>query len=201
MKQLLTVLVFVMALTASAQKPQDLAIGAMAPMPDYTLVNMDEANTNLASLKGDNGLLVIFSCNTCPFVLAWEEEYPKLYAKAQKEGVGFVLVNSNEAKRKGDDSMMAMVSHAKEKGYDNVPYVIDQDSKLANAFGARTTPHVYLFDKNMKLVFKGAIDDRFENKEKKVTKTYLSNAMDQMRSGKEISPAVTKNIGCSIKRI
>jgi hypothetical protein len=144
---------------------------------------------------------VIFSCNTCPFVLGWEDQYPMLGSMADLNKIGMVLVNSNEAKRGGDDSMEEMKNHSKGAGY-NVPYVVDNNSALANAFGANTTPHIYLFDGDMKLVYTGAINDKYEQKDKVATTRWLHDAMMLLADGKadQIEPKETKNIGCSIKR-
>lgn len=188
-----------------AQDLPVLEIGATAPMQDYKMESVNERELSLADMKQENGLLVIFSCNTCPFVVGgegsegWENRYRELAVTAGGTKLGFVLVNSNEAKRGGDDSMEAMKAHAKEKAY-RAHYVVDANSALANAFGARTTPHVFLFDKDMKLVYKGAIDDNHE-KASEVKEHWLQSAMKNLAAGKAISPDATKNLGCSIKRV
>ncbi|MBL7985275.1 MAG: thioredoxin family protein, partial [Flavobacteriales bacterium] len=89
-------------------------------------------------------------------------------------------------------------AHYKKMGY-NGHYLLDTDNAVADAFGARTTPHVFLFDKDMKLVYKGAMDDNVDDP-KAVTKHYLKEAIANMVAGKAIEPATTKNLGCSIKR-
>jgi hypothetical protein len=148
---------------------------------------------------------VIFSCNTCPFVVGsdgsegWQNRYPALAELSKKNSVGFVLVNSNEAKRTGDDSMEQMKAHYtanKYKGY----YVVDKDHKVADAFGARTTPHVFLFDKSMKLVYTGAIDDNVGSAAA-VKEHWLDTAIANMVAAKPIDPPSTRNMGCSIKRL
>lgn len=176
-----------------------LPIGVKAPRPDYKMQNIDGEQLSLQDLKKENGLLVIFTCNTCPFVLAWEDQYPKLGEMAAENKMGMVLVNSNASKRGTEDSMEAMENHYGLAGY-NVPYVVDENSTLANAFGARTTPHVYLFDSEMKLRYRGSINDKYENKDKEARTFYLKNAIENMVKGEEIEPATTKEIGCSIKR-
>lgn len=177
-----------------------LKIGADAPMTNYEMKGISGKSFTLEEIKDENGLLVIFSCNTCPFVLGWEERYPKLGDLTRKNNIGMVLVNSNEAKRKGEDSMRAMQNHHSKAGY-NTPYVIDESSKLANAFGAKTTPHVYLFDADMKLKYRGSINDKYENSDKKAREEYLQKAIKAMLNGEEIDPKETKQIGCSIKRV
>lgn len=177
-----------------------LAIGAEAPMTNYEMEDISGSSFTLEGLKKDNGLLVIFSCNTCPFVLGWEDQYPGLKELSDDLNIGMVLVNSNEKKREGDDSMSEMQKHAKAAGYE-MPYVIDANNKLADAFGARTTPHVYLFDSDMKLVYRGSINDKYENKSKEAKKEYLREALKALAKGAEIPQADTREIGCSIKRV
>lgn len=182
-----------------------IEIGDKAPMAKKEMKAIDKQMHSLESLKEENGLLVVFSCNTCPFVVGrdgksegWEGRYNDLYEQSAKMGVGMVLINSNEAKRKGDDSMEAMEMHAKKQGY-KMPYVEDTNHELADAFGARTTPHVFLFDGKMKLAYKGAIDDNVDSA-KDVKQNYLANAMAKMIKGEKADPAATKPLGCSIKR-
>jgi hypothetical protein len=166
----------------------------------------DDAQHTLASLNKDNGLLVIFSCNTCPFVVGgngsegWEGRYPQVKAEADKHNIGMVLVNSNEAKRSMGDSMNDMKTRAKDHGLSSIPYVLDTNHALADAFGAKTTPHVFLFNHDMELVYKGAIDDNVGNASE-VKEHFLSTAMQQLAKGKKVKPAETRPIGCSIKRV
>ncbi|MBR9830853.1 thioredoxin family protein [bacterium] len=177
---------------------ESLQIGAKAPM---TTLKMKDTNGKMISLndvKKENGLLVMFTCNTCPFVKAWEDRYTKIQKTAADKGIGVILVNSNEGKRENDDSIEAMKKHAAEKGF-TAPYVVDADSKLANAFGAATTPHVYLFNKEFKLAYVGAIDDNYKSAGD-ADKHYLMDAINNMVAGKSINPSETKALGCSIKR-
>jgi thioredoxin-related protein len=186
--------------------PVSLELGAKAPMTDLKMEDIYGQTHSLQSLNGKAGLLVIFSCNTCPFVvgregksMGWEGRYNDLHKIAGELGFGSVLVNSNEAKREGDDSKEAMMRQVKEKSY-MMPYVIDKNHQLADAFGARTTPHVYLFDANMNLVYKGAIDDNVDNP-KEVKEHYLIDAMNAVAKGQAVVTGETKAIGCSIKRM
>lgn len=202
MKKMQNLLIIVLALMSSAfiDKKEELKIGDLAPLANLKMQDISGTSYSLNDLKQTNGLLVIFSCNTCPFVAGWEDEYPVLGDIASRNNLGVALINSNEAKRKDEDALMAMKSHAQNKNY-NTPYLVDVNSQLADAFGASTTPHVFLFDKNMKLVYKGSINDKFENKDKSVSKHYLRDAIVNMMAGKKPNPSETKQIGCSIKRI
>jgi len=180
-------------------KPHPIEIGTEAPMIDYKMTDISGEEVTLGNMKQDNGMLVIFSCNTCPFVIKWEDRYPKLAELCGKNNIGMVAVNSNEAKREDDDSLEEMQKHAKEKGY-KFFYAVDNQSELAKGFGATKTPQIFLFDKNMKLAYTGAIDDNLKDATK-VEKHYLSDAIAKMVAGKKIDPNTTKAIGCSIKKV
>jgi hypothetical protein len=202
MKKYVSILVFAVFVLLSAFKlPLDgLNIGDKAPMADIKMKDVSGGDYSLADLKEENGLLVIFSCNTCPFVVGWEDQYPLLGQITERNSIGMALINSNQAKRQGEDSFEEMVTHAQVMGY-NSPYLVDEGSLLANAFGAKTTPHVYLFDKDLNLIYKGSINDKYENKNKEAEKFYLQDAIVNMMAGKNPNPAETKQMGCSIKRI
>jgi len=187
------------SLAAFTPSTNKLAVGDPIPLAHVEMTNIDGASTFLRQEMKMNGLLVIFSCNTCPFVIQWEDRYNPLFELCDKNDVGMVLINSNEAKRNGDDSMQKMQEKAEAEGY-KMKYLVDTDHVVADAFGARTTPHVYLFNKDAKLAYTGSIDDNSENKEE-VTQTYLSDAIKAMVAGNSIDPNTTKSIGCSIKRV
>ena len=175
----------------------ELEIGSAMPLMDHQLADISGKTMTLTDAKGDVGTLVIFSCNTCPWVLAWEDRYVTLAQEFIPKGIGMIAVNSNESQFERDDSMEEMVEHAQEMGY-NFPYVQDPGSKLATAFGARKTPHIYLFDEKDKLVYRGAIDDN-ARKPRKVKHTFLSDALNALLTGEKIDPVSTKALGCSIK--
>jgi thioredoxin-related protein len=189
-----------LAFTFNGGEHKTLEIGDKAPLIDYEMTNTKKGESTLNQIKENNGTLVIFSCNTCPFVIAWEDRYPGIMDLAKKNNIGFALINSNEAKRGGDDSLEEMIAHAEEKNYSNIPYLIDKESKLANAFGAKSTPHVFLFDAKWDLVYEGAIDDNHKNRSD-VAKDYLNNAIKNLAKGEKIDPNNTNALGCSIKRI
>ena len=182
-----------------AQNYETIAIGSETPMIDLKMQATDGNDYSLSDIKNENGTLIIFSCNTCPFVVMWEDRYTMLEEICKKNKIGMVYVNSNEKKRDQDDSFKAMVKHSSDHSY-SFPYLLDKQSVLANAFNAKTTPHVFLFDQNDLLIYKGAIDDNYESK-KNVSAFYLKDALDQLASNKEIAVKETKPVGCSIKRM
>jgi hypothetical protein len=189
-----------------AQTTETLSIGSTAPAADIKMADISGNSYSLNDLKKEKGLLVIFSCNGCPFVVGsegsegWEGRYEELRSLAFSNGIGMALINSNEAKREKGDDLNSMKTRAKEHGFEKCSYLLDVNSMVANAFFARTTPHVYLFDSNLKLVYKGAIDDNVDDS-KKVKEPYLKEAIKNLAAGKKIKPEETKPVGCSIKRI
>ncbi|MBN1766900.1 MAG: redoxin family protein [Prolixibacteraceae bacterium] len=193
---LITIFSFSMYIS-NAQYPV-LELGAEMPEADKMKCVVSNNEVYFDELAEENGILVIFSCNTCPFVVAWENRYPIINELATDNNIGFALVNSNFLKRNDEDSPEAMKEHAKKHQY-RWPYLIDKESMLANKFGAQTTPHVFLFDKNMKLVYKGAIDDNYKDASK-VEQFYLKDAINSLAKNEEIAVKETRNLGCSIKR-
>ena len=175
----------------------ELEIGSTMPLKDLELADISGKNITLANAKGDAGTLVVFSCNTCPWVIRWEDRYISLANTYAQKGIGMIAVNSNAARFGGEDSLEEMLEHAKNKGY-NFPYAQDPESELATAFGATKTPHIYLFNGDDKLVYRGAIDDNAKNA-KKVDVPFLANAIDALLAGNPINPQTTKALGCSIK--
>lgn len=187
------------------KKPILLSIDGSAPMADEPLQNAQGEELTLNQAKKDNGLIVVFSCNSCPFVVGtpdfpgWEKQYNSLYEQALKYNIGMVLVNSNEGKRSGADSFDEMKKRANEQNY-MMPYLLDKHNKMADLFSAKTTPHVFYFNKDMRLVYTGSIDNIADNKRKKDI-PYLSMAMQAQANGKKCKPNKTAPVGCSIKRI
>lgn len=175
-----------------------LAVGGKAVFTDVKMLDVSGAKISLEDVKKANGVLVLFSCNGCPFVLRWEDRYPEIKAWADKNGVGMIVVNSNHTKRDGDDSYEAMKTHAKEKNY-NFYYAVDENSLLANAFGGQTTPHAFLFDGDMNLAYKGAIDDSYKSADE-VKEAYLKEAITNLGNGEKVALTETNPVGCGIKR-
>ncbi len=179
--------------------------GSTMPLSDLQMVDVKTSfKKALKDYKKEKGILVIFSCNTCPFVVGtpdfpgWERQFNTLFDKASNQNIGFVLVNSNEAKRGKEDSIEEMRKKADEQDY-KMPYLVDENSTLANSFGAKTTPHVFLFNGDLKLVYSGSIDNIWDNKRTEEI-PYLANAMDALGQGKKSKPSATPPKGCSIKR-
>jgi hypothetical protein len=141
----------------------------------------------------------MFSCNTCPYVIKNQERCIAINDYAQKMKLGVIILNSNEAYRNGEDSYEAMKAYAKDQKY-NWSYVVDKNHVVADALGANRTPEVFLFNKNLQLVYHGAIDDN-PSDATAVTRHHLKEAINELLAGKTISVKETRSVGCSIKRI
>jgi thioredoxin-related protein len=175
-----------------------LPIGADLPMKDMKLKDVSGKEISMQEIPAPNGLLVVFSCNTCPYVVKSEERISELSDLTKKLGFGMIIINSNEANRDKGESLEEMVEYAKEKKI-NCFYTLDTESKMADAFGANRTPECFLFDKTQKLVYHGAIDDNVSDPAS-VKRKHLYEAMTEMTTGKAVSVTETKSIGCTIKR-
>ncbi len=183
---------------ATITSAQGINPGDGLPAAEVVLKNTNGKPTSVKNAAGKNGLLVIFSCNTCPYVVKNEPIIKKTLGFAAAHSIGAVVINSNEARRDGDDSYDAMAQYAKKQRF-TVPYLVDENSKLADLFGANHTPEIFLFNSNMKLVYKGAMNDNPGNP-KEYKQMYIEDAINAMVAGKEVDPKTTKSIGCSIKR-
>ena len=180
---------------------EELPIGSKALNTDYKMQNVFGKVVTLNSTKGENGLLVIFSCNTCPYVEKSNDRYTILAELCKEKRIGMVAVNSNEAYRSDKGESLREMKHYAISNKYSFNYVLDKNNKLADAYGATRTPHVFLFDKDLILVYKGAIDSDAKYRIENVKTHFLQNAINNMISGKKIEPNATKAIGCSIKRI
>ncbi len=176
-----------------------LPIGAVLPKADLRIKDVSGKELTLQQVKRSNGLLVMFSCNTCPIVIANQSLTKEVCAYAGDRKIGVILLNANEGDRQGGNSFGEMQAYAKEQAYQWY-YAVDNNSVLADAFGASRTPECYLFDKDGKLVYHGAIDDS-PGDPVQVKKHHLQNAIDDIVAGKEVMVKETRSIGCSIKRV
>ena len=180
--------------------------GEKVKLPTHSMTDVSGESFSLDDAAGDNGLLVIFNSNLCPFVIGngtksegWEGRYTEIYRMAEELGVGMALINSNKALRNKGDGMDDMREQSKRIGYEGL-HLLDRDHVLADAFGALVTPHVFLFNADKVLVYTGTVDDNV-NDSKAVKSPYLKDALRAMEKGVAPEPAVTRHLGCSIKRV
>ena len=188
-------LLFVIPL--KAQTP--ISVGTRVPMITHKMEDVSGRNISLGEVADQNGLLVIFSCNTCPVVMRMEDRYAQLSSLARSNRIGMIAINSNEAYRDRGDGFDDMVKRAQKMDY-NFNYVLDEGHKVADAFGANKTPHVFLFNGDMELVYSGSIDDN-PNNAASVKQHYLRDAINQLINGETISKSSSNTQGCSIKRV
>lgn len=175
-----------------------LPLGSPIPNADAKMKDISGKEVSLKDAMKTNGLLVMFSCNTCPYVIKNQTRTTEAGKHALANNIGVAVLNSNEAKRSEDDSFEDMKAYAKDQGYDWY-YLVDQNSAQADAFGANRTPECFLFNAEGKLVYHGAIDDN-PNDASAVNRKHLTEAMNEMKSGKEVSVKESKSVGCTIKR-
>lgn len=199
MKKILIALVLPAILASMAFTiGEPLTIGSSMPKADVKMLDMNGKMISIKDVAGTNGTLVMFSCNTCPYVIKNQERTLAINDYAKKMKLGVIVLNSNEAYRGGEDSPEAMKAYAKEQKY-NWSYVVDKNHEVADAFGANRTPEVFLFDKSLNLVYHGAIDDN-PSDATAVGRQHLKEAINELVTGKTISVKETKSVGCSIKR-
>jgi len=175
-----------------------LAIGSELPKAELQMKDIANEDISMKDAIRKNGLLVMFTCNTCPYVIKNQERTNAICKFALKNNIGIILLNSNEGQRTSDDSFEAMQLYAKDQKYEWY-YVVDKNHEIADAFGANKTPENFLFNKDLKLVYHGAIDDNPTDSEN-VNRRHLKEAMNDLLAGKDIAVKETRSMGCSIKR-
>lgn len=188
--------IFVSTQVSLAQS--ELEIGASAPKLDQKLEDYTGRTVTLSEAAQRNGLIVLFSCNTCPRVAQMESRYVDLSNFAKSNQIGMIALNPNERIRDRGESMDDMKKRANKMNY-NFYYALDKDHVIADAFGATITPQVFLFNNEMKLVYKGAIDDNPKSASG-VKQNYLITAIEEVMGGKQVTKSSTKSEGCTIKR-
>lgn len=175
-----------------------LPIGSTLPMADLQLHDVQGRIVTMKQAARKNGLLVMFSCNTCPYVIRNQERTKAICSYALQNDIGVILLNSNENQRDDEDSFDAMKAYATAQKY-NWYYVVDKDNALADAFDANRTPECFLFSAGLKLAYHGAIDDNPTDPDN-VTRQHLKEAINELIGGKDVSIKETRSVGCGIKR-
>ncbi len=163
----------------------------------FDLPGVDGRNHSLADYAGKNAAIVVFSCNHCPYVRAWEDRMVQIQADYEARGVQLMAINANDASKYPDDNFPKMKERAQEKRF-NFPYLRDEGQEVAHAYGAARTPEVFLFDKLGVLRYHGVIDDNYDDPAA-VKAKYLRDALDAVLSGKAPATAETMPVGCTIK--
>jgi peroxiredoxin len=167
---------------------------------DFKLKNVDGKMLSMADYKDAKGLIVIFTCNHCPFSVAYEDRIIDLHKRYADKGYPVIAINPNDVKAQPDDSFDKMKERAKKKKFP-FAYLYDETQEIAKRFGATRTPHVFVVSKKeteFTVEYIGAIDDN-SNEPQSVKTKYLENALNELIDGKAVSQNFTKAIGCTIK--
>ena len=180
---------------AATSLAQGLAVGDTAP--DFALTGTDDATHSLANDAGERGAVVVFTCNHCPYSVAYEDRLVALQTELAEQGYALIAINPNDPDVKPEDSFAAMKVRAAEKGF-NFPYLVDEGQRVYPAWGATRTPHFFVVDAERTVRYIGALDNNTDPA--KVTERFLADALAAIAAGEEPDPATTKAIGCSIKR-
>ena len=181
-----------MALTPSTM----LALGTTAP--DFRLPDTDGKTVSRDDFKGKKGLAVFFICNHCPYVKHIRSELARIGRDYQPRGIGLVAINANDAEKYPADAPARMKEEHQKIGYP-FPYLFDDSQNVAQAYRAACTPDLYLFDQDLKLVYRGQLDGSRPGNDVPVNGQDLRAALDALLAGKPVSQKQTPSMGCNIK--
>lgn len=192
------IMLFVVVLAVVAV-PSFAAVDPGDKAPEFELFGVDYKYHSLEQYADSEAVVVVFTCNHCPVAKAYEDELVRLGKKYQEKGIQFLAVNPNPADKVAADGFPQMRKRAKEKGFP-YPYLYDETQKVARAYGAAVTPHIFVVqyqkhgdERVPKVVYEGAVDNRHEKPR------YLANALDSILAGEEIEEEKTAQFGCSVK--
>ena len=165
---------------------------------EFKLKSTENKIISLKDIKGERGTLIMFICNHCPFVIHVNPEIVKMAKEFQSKGIQFIAISSNDVEKYPEDAPHFMRIKAKAENY-TFPYLYDEDQTVAKAYDAACTPDFFLFDTELKLVYRGQLDDSRPGNGSPLTGIDLRNAMENLIHGKEISAIQKPSIGCNIK--
>jgi peroxiredoxin len=194
----LKLLLFTILLPTAISAQNGYDIGALAA--DFNLENIDGSFVSLSDFSESKGFIVVFTCNTCPYAVAYEDRIEALNKKYAKKGYPVIAIMPNNTEIKPGDSLDAMRKRANKKGF-TFPYLIDREQAVFPQYGATKTPHVYVLQKNNEMLtvrYIGAIDDNYKEANKVVLK-YVEDAVDALLINRKVPVSKTRAIGCSIK--
>tara|TARA_R110002050_G_scaffold74772_5_gene160191 strand:- start:7663 stop:8226 length:564 start_codon:yes stop_codon:yes gene_type:complete len=174
-----------------------IPLGTQAP--DFNLFDtISENNLSLRQLKGETGTLIMFICNHCPFVIHINSQIVKMANDYKQKGIQFIAISSNDAVNYPQDGPEKMKTLAENEGYP-FPYLYDESQDVAKAYDAACTPDLYVFDKELKLIYRGQLDDSRPGNGLPVTGKDLKLALDCLIEEKESTTTQKPSIGCNIK--
>jgi len=196
--KLVIALILLVGTTAFTADTGGYKIGDVAT--DFNLKNIDGNMVSLADYKDAEGYIVIFTCNTCPYAVAYEDRIIELDKKYANKGYPVIAIMPNNTEVKPGDNMQAMKARAQAKGF-TFPYLMDEGQKIYPQYGATKTPHVYVLERTKRgnvVRYIGAIDDNYQSAEAVTTK-YVEEAVDALIDGSEVPTKETRAVGCTIK--
>lgn len=198
MKKCITVLLIFTALFSQAQN-NTLQAGQTAP--DFKLKNVDNKEVSFSNYPDAKGFIVVFTCNTCPYAIGYEQRIIDLDKKFRPQGYPVIAINPNDPEASKADTFDKMQALAKEKKY-TFPYLFDQGQLVTDQYGAKRTPHLFIVSKTEKgtiVEYTGAIDNDPEGNNKERIK-YVEDVIASLKNNQKPTLTVTKEIGCTIKR-
>jgi Redoxin len=170
-------------------------IGIGEAVPTFELVDVDGSPVGVG--EADEATVIYWTCNHCPYALAWHERLLDAARDYADRGVGFYAINSNDADRYPQDGPDAMRERVEGEGGWPHPFLFDADQSVARKFGAERTPDVFVFDSELRLRYRGAPDSDYEDEGQNAA--WLRDALDAVLAGREPEPAETEPVGCTIK--
>ena len=173
-----------------------MSIALSQTAPSFSLPGVDGRSHSLDDYRDASALVLVQSCNHCPYVQAWEGRLISIQQDYAERGVRIVAISSNDVASHPDDSFEEMQLRAQEQGF-NFDYLYDESQSIARALGSERTPEVFVFDGDRKLAYHGAIDDSRD--ETAVTANYLRDALDAVLAGTAPAVADTPPVGCTVK--
>jgi peroxiredoxin len=195
MKKVISLSLVLIALMAFSLKKIGYEVGDKAR--DFSLKNVDGEMVSMDSYEDVKGFMIIFTCNSCPYSVAYEDRIIELHEKYANKGVPVIAINPNDAEKSPKDSFAKMIERAKDKSFP-FPYVYDETQEITKTYGATNTPHVYVLDADRTVKYIGAIDNNTKSAED-ADKKYVEDAVDAILMGTEVPEKKTKAIGCTIK--
>ena len=168
----------------------------IATAPDFALPDTDGTVQRLSELAATGPVVVVFTCNHCPYALAWHGRLADVAGEYAARGVHTLFINSNDAERYPADSLEAMRARVADESW-TVPYLHDEDQQVAHSFGARVTPDVFVVDEGLRVRYRGAPDQDYDDPA--ANALWLREAIDDVLSGVELGRPETEPVGCTIK--
>jgi len=167
--------------------------------PDFSLTDTISGRTHsLSEMEGDHATVIMFICNHCPFVVHIIEGLAEIPVDYDKENISFIAISSNDIISHPQDSPENMTRFAERNNF-TFPYLFDSDQEIARAYGAACTPDFFIFNKDLRLAYRGQMDNSRPGNNIPVTGTDIRNALDNLLAGEKVNPVQQPSIGCNIK--